>query len=188
MIKRLQSSVMRLTRFIQHSADRLWYLPALAFLIASDMFIFLIPSEGLLMSSSMLQPKRWLRYSLAGAIGTAVGAWLFGLLTRLLGESWLLTQYPSLFESQAWRWSEQFFDQFGLWVVFVTGLSPLPSHPVVILVALGHSSLLSMAMVLFLGRLAKYILLTYLASHAPRALGKLWGIQSELKDVGIKTD
>jgi len=163
-------------------------LPALAVLIASDMFVFVIPSEGLLMSSSMLQPKKWLHYSFAGATGTAVGAWLFGLLARLLGESWLLNRYPSLFQSHTWIWSVEFFDQFGLWVVLATGLSPFPSHPSVVLVALGHSSLLAMAAVLFLGRLAKYILLTYLASHAPRKLGKLWGIRRELQDIGIKPE
>jgi membrane protein YqaA with SNARE-associated domain len=188
MLKCIQSSAISFSRVLQKSADRIWYLPALAVLIASDVFIFVIPSEGLLMSSSMLQPRKWLPYSVAGATGTAVGAWLFGLLARFLGESWLLNEYPSLFESRAWQWSVEFFDQFGLWVVFVTGLSPFPCHPAVILVALGHSSLLSMAAVLFLGRLTKYILLTYLASHAPRTLGKLWGIQRELKDVGIKAE
>ena len=85
-------------------------------------------------------------------------------------------------------WTENFFNKYGLFVVFAFGVSPLMQQPVIILSALANTPLFELAAVIFAGRFIKFNLLAYLGSHSPRLLKKMWGMKSELKDAGIKID
>jgi membrane protein YqaA with SNARE-associated domain len=87
-----------------------------------------------------------------------------------------------------WVMTQNFFNQYGLFVVFAVAASPLMQHPAIILASLTHTPLTELALVIFSGRLIKYILMGYLASHSPQYLKKFWGMKDELDDVGVKID
>ncbi len=181
---KIQNYVQKLEQF----ADRAWYPPLLALLSALDNLIIIIPNDGILIASSMLIPKRWAIYAISISIGSTVGALSLSILVEHQGLPWVLEFYPGLDQSQMWLLTDQFFEKYGLFVVFVVGLSPVMQQPVIILAALAHTPPLELTAALFAGRFLKFNLLAYLGSHSPKLLKKFWGMKDELKDAGVKIE
>jgi membrane protein YqaA with SNARE-associated domain len=102
------------------------------------------------------------------------------------GLPWVMEFYPSLADSSVWKLSVKFFDQFGLYLVFLVALAPIMQQPVVILAAVAQTSHAHLAAVIFSGRLIKFLIMSYVGSHAPKYLSKMWGVKGELEDVGVK--
>ncbi|RYG34625.1 MAG: hypothetical protein EOO01_32105 [Chitinophagaceae bacterium] len=50
----MQKTVRRWIRFVEGYANRWWYSPLIAVLAAADSFVIVIPTDGLLVSASML--------------------------------------------------------------------------------------------------------------------------------------
>lgn len=172
--------------FLQRYADRWWYPPLLGLLAALDNFIIVIPNDGLLISSSMLMPRRWFFLALFVGIGSTIGAASLAAAVEYQGLPWVLEFFPGLSTSDTWRWSTEFFDKYGLYVVFVVAITPLMQQPAVILAAMANTSLWQLAAVIFIGRFLKFLAMAYLGSHAPRLLKKMWGLKGELRDAGVE--
>jgi len=166
-------------------ADRVWYAPFIALLAALDNFIVIIPNDGILISSSMLIPKRWFLYALFVAIGSTVGAIGLASIVEFKGLPWILELYPNVESTKTWHYSNTFFEKYGLYLVFFVAVTPLMQQPAVILASLANTPLLDLALVIFTGRFIKFLIMAYVGSHAPRLLSKLWGVQDELKETGI---
>jgi membrane protein YqaA with SNARE-associated domain len=181
---RIKAYVQKLEQF----ADRAWYPPLIALLSALDNLVVIIPNDGILVASSMLVPKRWAIFALSISIGSTIGALTLGFLVEHQGLPWVLEFYPGLDETQMWIWTDEFFDKYGLYVVFAVGASPLMQQPVIILAALANTPLIELAAVIFVGRFLKFNLMAYLGSHSPQLLKKMWGMKGELKDAGIKIE
>jgi membrane protein YqaA with SNARE-associated domain len=98
----------------------------------------------------------------------------------------LLSISPGIEQNSAWTWTQNLMEHWGTWAVFLIALSPLMQHPAVALAALAGMTLSKLFLVVFAGRIIKYLFLAYLATHAPGMLGKLWGLQYELEEVGVK--
>ncbi|GIL17844.1 MAG: hypothetical protein BroJett040_15950 [Oligoflexia bacterium] len=171
---------------LQTYADRIWYPPMIGFLAAIDNLVLIIPTDGILISSSMLIPKRWLTFALNVAIGSTLGGLVLASLVEFHGLPWVLQMYPGVNETHIWAFCEEFFHQYGLLLVFIVALTPFIQQPAVILAGLANTSLLQLVTVLFVGRLIKFLIMSYLGSHAPRLLKKLWGLKGELKDAGVQ--
>lgn len=184
MHEKIQAYVQKLEQF----ADRVWYMPLISLLSALDNLIVIIPNDGILVASSMLVPKRWFMFALSISIGSTVGAIVLSTLVEHQGLPWVLEFYPGIDQTQMWKWTEEFFDKYGLYVVFAVGLSPLLQQPVIILSALANTPVMELALVIFAGRFIKFNILAYLGSHSPKLLKKMWGMKGELKDAGIKID
>lgn len=173
---------------LQRYTGRSWYAPLIGLLSALDNILIVIPNDGILISSSMLVPRRWLLFAISMALGSTMGAFFLAYLVELHGLPWILSFYPSLTATQAWIWSLEFFSKFGLYFVFLVSLSPLMQQPVIVLAGMANTPLLHLMSVVFFGRLIKFLLMSYLASHSPKYLSKLWGIKKELRDVDIKIE
>jgi len=171
---------------LESFAQRSWYVPFISFLAALDNLVLIIPNDGILVSSTMLTPKRWFYIALAVSIGSTIGAVVLAELVQYHGFPWVLEIYPSINESTLWLKTVEFFEEYGLLLVFFVALTPIAQQPAVILAGIAHTPILKLASVIFVGRFIKYLILAYLASHAPKVLNKLWGIKGELKDVGIQ--
>ena len=180
----IQVYVLKLEKF----ADRIWYPPLIGILAILDNLIIIIPNDGILVASSMLVPKRWAIFAISVAIGSTIGAVLLAFLVEYKGFPWILDVFPGIDKSQIWIWTLDFFNKYGLIVVFVVGLSPILQQPVIIISALALTPLSDLAIIIFLGRLIKYMVMAYLGSHSPRYLKKIWGIKDELKDAGVKIE
>lgn len=186
--RKLRLFIENTIRSLQSKTDRIWYPPFIGFLAFIDYFIFIIPTDGILISSVMLKPKNWFLLSICTAFGSTLGALILFQMTKSYGLSWALEFYPALDKGSFWLWTESFFQQYGLFLVFFIAATPLIQQPVVILAALAHTPFLSVLAVISTGRLAKYLLLSYLGYRSPHLLSKLWGVQHELDEVGIHLD
>ncbi len=184
--EKLHEKIRSYVKILQRYADRFWYPPFIGFLAALDNLVVIIPNDGILISSSMLMPKRWFILALSVAIGSTVGAITLAALVELQGLPWILELYPGVSETKTWILSMQFFEQYGMLLVFAVAITPFMQQPAVILASLANTPLLELAAVIFVGRFIKFLVMAYLGSHAPRMLGKLWGLKGELKDVGVK--
>jgi membrane protein YqaA with SNARE-associated domain len=88
--------------------------------------------------------------------------------------------------NSVWLWTDKFFDQYGIWVVFAVAISPILQQPAVVLAALANVPVFEVMLAIFIGRSIKFMIMGYVASHAPHYLGKLWGLDRELKEAGIE--
>ena len=152
-----------------------------------DNLVIIIPNDGLLISSTLLVPKKWFSFALNVAIGSTIGAIALASIVEFQGLPWILDHYPSLAKNQPWIMSQEFFDKYGLVFVFFIGISPLMQQPAVIFAGLANTPLHQLALVVFTGRFIKFLIMAYIASHSPKYLKKLWGIKDELEEVDIKT-
>lgn len=175
-MERVRSAV----RWLQHFADRWWYFPILGLLAGADLFILVVPTDAILISSVMLQPRRWVSAFVWVALGSAIGAVAFAAViqwdTNLVMEHW----FPDAFDSAAWQAMDSFFDEWGGSALLLIACSPLVQFPAVALAALSGMSLTKIFFVCLLGRSIKSALFSYGASHAPKLLMKLPFIQREL--------
>lgn len=173
---------------LEQYADRLWYPPLIGILAALDNLIIVIPNDGILIASSMLVPKRWAIFAINISIGSTIGAMALHLVVEHQGLPWVQEYFAGIDQTQVWIWTENFFEKYGLLVVFAVGASPLLQQPAVILAALANTPILEMAATIFAGRIIKFMIMAYIASHSPKYLKKIWGIKDELKDAGVKID
>jgi len=188
MMKRIHVHIRRTVRKFQKFIDRVWFAPLLALLAALDSLIIVIPTDGLLISSTMLKKSRWWFFAFFVAIGSTLGALVLVALSDYLGLEKILEFYPGLDQSQVWQTTMEFFKKYGIIVAFVVGLTPFSQQPALIIAGLIHNSFMGLAIAIFISRVIKYLIMAYIASHAPRLLSKMWGLKDELADSGIKLD
>jgi membrane protein YqaA with SNARE-associated domain len=100
----------------------------------------------------------------------------------------LVRIHPGLTEGAYWRKSVEFYDRWGLLLAFAVSLTPLPQQPPIVLAGMAQAPLPGLGLALLGGRLIKYLILSFVGSHAPRMLGNLWGVQKELEKAGVHVD
>lgn len=183
--KSLQGKIRHYVRILQKYSDRSWYAPFLGLLAALDNLIVVIPNDGLLISSSMIIPKRWFSLALCVALGSTVGAIVLATLIEYQGLPWVLEIYPGIQQTKTWALSMEFFERYGLLLVFVVAVTPFVQQPAVILASIAKTPIPELAAVIFVGRFIKFLIMAYIASHTPRLIKKLWGVKDELQEVGI---
>lgn len=176
------------TAKLEQFADRAWYPPLIGILAALDNIIIIIPNDGILIASSMLIPKRWLIYAICVTLGSTLGAWMLASLVESQGLPFVLEYFPGINESSMWIKTDEYFNKYGLLVVFAVAASPLVQQPIVILAALASTPVMKISLVIFAGRLIKFLVMAYLGSHSPKYLKKIWGIKDDLQDAGVKID
>jgi membrane protein YqaA with SNARE-associated domain len=181
MPKRLRS----LLDFLQKHANAWWYAPAIALLAAADAFVIVVPTDGLLVSASMLAPRRWVYHALIVTVGSALGAWALAAILETHGLPFLLHLNPGLEETRAWVWSDRIMDNWGGYALFLISLSPIMQQPAVALAALAGMPLSKIFLLVFAGRVLKYGFLAWISTHAPGLLKRLWGLEKELKEAGV---
>jgi membrane protein YqaA with SNARE-associated domain len=182
--KRLQT----LIATVQSHASSWWYTPALALLAAADAFVIIIPTDGLLVGASMAKPKRWAYAAVVVTLGSTIGALVLAAVLQRHGLPVLQYLNPGIEQTEAWAWSVKMMADWGRWALFFVAVSPIMQQPAVALAALAGMPLLEVFYLVFSGRLLKYGFLSWLATHAPGMLSKLWGIQNELKEAGVQSD
>jgi membrane protein YqaA with SNARE-associated domain len=145
------SKLDRLKRF----ADRPWYPALVGFLAGADQFIVIVPIEGLMIPSVLLNPRRWFRTAVWISSGCTLGA-------------------LHVVQSKEWAHSMTFIQSKGAWALFLISAGPLPQQPAVALAGLSHMPLAKVGLAVWLGRTLKYCVVGYLASHAPKLMSKLF--------------
>lgn len=172
---RLELFVSRWVRRLQIHIDRVWYPILVGFLAGIDALIVIIPTDGILISSALLAPRRWISLAVCVSVGSTLGGILVAYLVSVNGLPWILTIYPGLDQTQTWLLTQGFFEQYRLVLVFIIALSPFMQQPAVILASLAKVPLVELAFAMLLGRMIKYLLVSYLASHVPKLFKGRWG-------------
>lgn len=162
-----------------------WYCPLLFLFAAIDHYMVVFPILGMMVSSVFLAPKKWLSIALWSAAGSWLGAWILSWIAKTYGLSFIEFYFPVMVESSAWGFAESFFFRYGVWIVFLGGLAPIPQQPTVIIAALAGAPLLQIGVFLLLARLLKFGLLAYLASHAPQRLSRYRDVKVELEEMHV---
>ncbi|MGE4132766.1 MAG: YqaA family protein [Bdellovibrionales bacterium] len=178
--------VQRQVKSLQRFVDRPWYPGLVALIAFVDNFVLIIPTDGILISSSMLAPKRWLSMGVLVAIGSTLGAVVLALLVHEHGLPWILHFAPGLNQTTTWIMTDRFFDQYGLVLVFLIAISPIMNQPVVILAAMADVPVLEISAVVMVGRIIKFLVVAWVGSHAPSLLTRMWGLKGEMREAGVK--
>jgi membrane protein YqaA with SNARE-associated domain len=136
-----------------------YYLAGLSFAESS---FFPIPPDVMLAPMSMANPRRswWLAglttaaSVLGGLLGYAIGAFAFDLVQPWVGEG---GRYQAVFQ-QAKLW----FDEWGVWAIFVAGFSPIPYKVFTIAAGVLSMALLPFVLASAIGRGARFFLVAAL--------------------------
>ena len=184
-IQKIKDFITKSIKNLQKYTHRPWYGPMIGLLAALDNIVIIIPNDGILISSVMLRPNRWIYFAISVTIGSALGALFLASLVEHMGLPWFLELYPNMMESHTWVLMHQFFETYGLLLVFIVALSPIFQQPAILLAAIANTSLPQLVLTVFVGRLIKFLIMAYVASHAPRLLSRMWGIKDDLAEVGI---
>jgi membrane protein YqaA with SNARE-associated domain len=179
MAKRVTRWIVYLERF----TDRVWYRPVMALLAGLDMVIIVVPVDGILVTTCMLQPKKWVRTFLWFAAGSALGAVFAAELIHYFGDAAIERIAGDNIGSETWRKLTVFIENHGPWALALVAVGPIPLQIGVVIAAAAKMPMMPYFAAILIGRLIKYGFLSWVATHAPGFLGKLWGIKGELKDI-----
>ena len=135
-----------------------WYLGGMSFAESS---FFPIPPDVMLMPMALAKPEKAFYYAwittvfslLGGLLGYAIGFWLLDFVWPLIESLGYVDKYHQV---------EGFFDEYGIWVVFIAGFSPLPYKLVTISAGATSMALLPFIIASFIGRGARFFLVAWL--------------------------
>jgi membrane protein YqaA with SNARE-associated domain len=182
-MKKISRFFSRLIALLERFADRPWYFPAAGAIAAADLFAMIFPLEGLLISSVILQPRKWVHAFIWTATGSAVGSVALAFVAHHFGESALALFSEGALNSPSWIKTQGFIDRHGALAVGFIAFSPIPLQPAVVLSGLAHMPLPVVFISVLLSRGLKFGLYAWLATHAPHVLGKLGFVRRELDDI-----
>lgn len=131
---------------IKKYAKAPWYVFLIAFLLAADHFILILPADLLAVSAMVGKRKGvWWRAAVL-ALGSSLGILLIAILVH--------SQVHFSFQNV--EWIETFFKNYGLWAILLLGAMPVPQQPQVILAALAEIPSFEIFIMCLIGRLIKF--------------------------------
>lgn len=160
---------------VERHTDRPWFIPLVALGAGADFFIIIIPTDMLLVSATLMRPRRWIWNGIWVAFGSAVGAALLGAAVLHWGEPVIRFVSEGALESEAWQSTRGFVDRHGFWAMAALALGPFPLHPAVIVASVAKVPVLEQFAAYFLGRGIKYLFFSWVASHAPSLITRFTG-------------
>jgi membrane protein YqaA with SNARE-associated domain len=163
--------------------DRVWYLPLVSLLAGIDLFVLFIPTEGLLVTSALLRPKRWFVTAIAIATGSALGALALGAMVHYFGQLGMEAYIADKVSAESWTRATELVERHGVLAIMLMALGPLPLSPVVAVVAIAQMDLGMIFVSAWIGRAVKYLFFAWAATHAPRILRRFSGTEREIKQI-----
>jgi len=154
------------------------YLAAMS--VAESSF-FPVPVDVMLAPMVLATRDRWVRLAtiatvfsvLGGLIGYAIGYGLFDSIEPWLRESHYWEAYQT---SRAW------FDEYGVWVVFVAGFSPIPYKVFTIAAGVAVLNLPGFFIASLIGRAGRFFLVAGLVKAGGQAFED--GLQKHVERIG----
>ncbi len=153
-----------------------WYLGGLSFAESS---FFPIPPDVMLAPMALAAPKKaWkfalittLASTLGGVFGYLIGVWGFDFIEPWLRES----RYFAAFNTaNAW------FIEWGVWVVFIAGFSPIPYKVFTIAAGVGGMALLPFIIASLIGRGLRFFLVAAVMAWGGEKMEKVLAKYIEL--------
>lgn len=135
-----------------------WYLGGMSF---SEASFFPIPPDVMLAPMSLAQPSRAYSFAwiatiaslLGGVLGYAIGYWLLDAIWPIIESLNYVDKYQTI---------EGFFAEYGVWIVFIAGFSPIPYKLFTISAGATSMALLPFLLASLVGRGARFFLVAAL--------------------------
>ncbi len=144
------------------------YLGALSFAESS---FFPIPPDVMLAPMSLARPEKAKKLALLTTITSVLG----GILGYGIGYFLFDAVAPWLQETKYWSkylLAEEFFNEWGVWAVFIAGFSPIPYKVFTIAAGALNMALLPFILASFIGRGARFFLVALLIAAGGEKLEK----------------
>jgi membrane protein YqaA with SNARE-associated domain len=141
---------------MQAWVDCWWYSSLLLVLAFADLFVFIIPTDGILVSSILARSKRWLTLAAAVTLGNTLGALIFVFILRDYGVEVIQEWMPGLTSSWAWSFTQHFFADYGLWVLFFCAATPVSVQPALFCAVIAGTGVVPIVLVTLIGRIIKH--------------------------------
>jgi membrane protein YqaA with SNARE-associated domain len=182
-MKKISKVISRIIALLERFCDRPWYLPAIGFIAAADLFVCVVPTEGLLISSVILQPRRWIRTFVWMSVGSAIGATALGYVSHHYGETVVRFISEGALASASWMKTQAFLDKYGAVAVGLIAFSPIPLQPAIILAGLAKMPIYHLLISVLLARGLKFGIYAWVATHAPHLLRKFKLARRETEEI-----
>lgn len=155
MIRKLYDWVLRLAA---HPRAELW----LAVVSFAESSFFPIPPDAMLVPMCLARPDRAFRYAMICTIASVVGGMAgyligWGLYEALAAPVIRFYQYEAQYEA-----FKALFDEYGLWVILIKGLTPIPYKIVTIASGAVHFDFLVFVLASIVTRGARFYLVAFL--------------------------
>ncbi|MBS1960878.1 MAG: VTT domain-containing protein [Bdellovibrionales bacterium] len=161
----------RFLGFLKTHAQRPWFLPLVCFLAFIDLFIVVLPTEGMIMTTSVMRPRRWFVTGFAVTTASALGAIALSLASREWGTPFVAWIAGADFLTSAkWISTQKWIGDYGFWAIFLTALGPFPQQPVVLVAAVAGMSIPEIFVGAWFGRIPKYLFFSYVAARGEKWL------------------
>ncbi len=169
--------------WLQRQIDKPWYPVLLAAAGFIDVWVIVLPTDGLVIASILSNPRKWRILATAFTIGSTLGGMSVALLASHFGLGLIESAFPGFIGTSFWLTTESWLASLGLWAVFLIAASPLSQQPAIALASMAGHSVLSIFLALLIGRALKYYSLGYLCKWAPNRVRHLWGFRKEIEKV-----
>lgn len=135
-----------------------WYLGGMSFAESS---FFPIPPDVMLMPMALAKPEKAFHFAwittifslLGGLLGYAIGYWLLESIWPMIQSVGYEAKYHQI---------EGFFQEYGVWIVFAAGFSPIPYKLFTVTAGATNMALLPFLLASFVGRGARFFLVAWL--------------------------
>lgn len=159
-------------RRIQQYCDRPWYPYLVGVLTFSNNFLLVFPSDAFLISAVLVRPTAWVRAFVIAATGSSLGGLALAALIEWNPEYVMHDLFPWLYQSAKWSTVEPYIHRYGGWALGLVAAVPAPQVPAVVIAALAGVPLHEIFLGLWLGRLLKWGVFAWCASHAPALVAR----------------
>ncbi len=115
----------RMNRWVAAWADKPHAEPVLASLSFAESSFFPIPPDVLLAPMTLAHPDRGWRYAMLVTVASVIGG-IFGYLVGMYGMELVSPLIEEWGLQPAFDHARAQFDQYGIWIIFLAGFSPIP--------------------------------------------------------------
>ena len=151
----------RVMRWSRHRHAE-WYLAALSFAESS---FFPVPVDVMLAPMCLAKPEKSWRYALNASLLSVLGGvagYAIGYLTFAAIEPWLSeSRYWGAYET-----ARLWFDNYGIWTIFVAGFSPIPYKVFTIAAGVAALTFPGFVFASLVGRGARFFLVAGVVKYA----------------------
>lgn len=135
------------------------------------------PVTAVVVPATLLAARKWWSIACVSALGSALGATALIYIFHHLGWNELYAHFPELGRSESWAGTADWVARYGVFALFLIALSPLPQTPALLLFGAVRQDYAGVFIALLLGKLIKYGVFAWTASHFPeqvsRGIGRL---------------
>jgi membrane protein YqaA with SNARE-associated domain len=142
-------------------------------IVVADFFFPILPSTALVVSASLIAPRKWISIALGCAFGSAIGAFIIATIFYEYG--WLVIEwlFGDLKSAPQWQTIEWAIQTYGIFALLLISALPMPLRVPTLITALAGLPAVAIALTILIGRIIGYGLLANLASKSPQRLLKI---------------